>query len=451
MIKRIKGSLGAKILIGVLVILLVVSLVIYGSIRLLMPRAFEQEQNGNLNANLQSLVKQLETSPIESFESLILQFALNNRTNIKISDQNNNNIVATGLDYGPASDDLALTSMISFENAGVTYLIQTESVAHSVDQLEGTFSRVLPIIIPLILILSLLTALLYSRIIAKPILDISDISRKMTTLDMSWRCKVNRSDEIGVLSSNLNDMAERLGRTLEELQSANRKVQEDIEEKQQQEKQRVDFFRAVSHELKTPITILKGELEGMIYGVGEYKDRDTSLRHTMKTVVEMENIVKEILSASRMAAADLTLSVSEFSLDELVGDCCRKVQGIAEDKGIHFLTTIEPCSFQGDKNLLQKAISNMIGNAMMHSPVGAAVTVSLLDGELTVENTGVHIEPEDLEQLFEPFYRVDRSRNSDTGGSGLGLYIVKTILDRHHLCYQLENMDTGVRFTVKLG
>ena len=115
---------------------------------------------------------------------------------------------------------------------------------------------------------------------------------------------------------------------------------------------------------------------------------------------------------------------------------------------MRFATTIEPCSFQGDKNLLQKAISNIIGNAILHSPAGAAVTVSLLDSVLTVENTGSPIEREDMEQLFEPFYRVDRSHNRYTGGSGLGLYIVKTILDRHQLRYRLENTDTGVRFTV---
>ena len=105
--------------------------------------------------------------------------------------------------------------------------------------------------------------------------------------------------------------------------------------------------------------------------------------------------------------------------------------------------------FCGDKYLLEKVFSNIIGNAVVYSPIGAAVNVYLERGFFSVENTGVHIDKNDLEQIFIPFYRIDKSRNRNTGGSGLGLYIVKTVLEHHHLPYYIENTKSGVRFCIK--
>lgn len=448
MIKKIKSSLGIKIFSGTLAILIVISLLTYGSIRVLMPHTFVQIQNENLGTNLKKLLKQLETAPINKMEALITQFAVNNQTNTEVYDSNNNLIVSTVLKTSEDSYGIALSNKTVFQNSGETYSLITNSAASTVDQLSGVFSRVLPYVILIIFLLSVLTSVLFSRMIAKPIVNISNISQKMTQLDMSWRCKVTRSDEIGTLAANLNLMAAELGHTLSELQSANEKLMDDIARERRQEKQRLDFFRAVSHELKTPITVFKGELEGMIYSVGQYKDRDTYLRHSLKTVIEMEHIVKEIISVSRMSSGDFSLSMSDIPIDKLVSDCCHKLQGIAEDKNLTFYTDLEPCIYRGDQKMLKKAFLNIIGNAVSHSPFDAAVTVSLKDRVLFVENTGAHIDNTDMEQLFLPFYRTDQSRSSNTGGSGLGLYIVKTVFDRHHLDYKIENSKKGVRFTV---
>ena len=243
-------------------------------------------------------------------------------------------------------------------------------------------------------------------------------------------------------------MAARLDRTLKELSAANEKLQADIEQERRQEKLRVDFFRAVSHELKTPITVLKGEREVMIYQVGEYKDRDTHLRQSLRTVNDMELLVKEILSASRMAGSDFSLTLSDVDLSQLVRECCRKWQGTAEDREQRFQAEIEDGrTCQGDMALLQKAVSNIIGNAVAHSPSQAEISVTLAGNILQVRNSGVSIDSADLEKIFEPFYRVDRSHNRNTGGSGLGLYIVKTILERHGFSFRMNSTDDEVCFT----
>ena len=107
--------------------------------------------------------------------------------------------------------------------------------------------------------------------------------------------------------------------------------------------------------------------------------------------------------------------------------------------------------YEGDGRLLEKVFSNVLSNAVVYSPVGATVIVSLQDGVFSVENTGIHIANEDLKQIFTPFYRVDKSRNRNSGGSGLGLYITKTILDHHGIPHNMDNTEDGVRFTVFFG
>lgn len=204
----------------------------------------------------------------------------------------------------------------------------------------------------------------------------------------------------------------------------------------------------VSHELKTPIAIIKGELEGMIYQVGEYKDRNTYLRHCLKTVNDMEEIVKEILTAARMGGSDFQLIRSDLNVSKLLQKSCQKVSDRIEDKEMELRLDIQPdFHYEGDERLLNKVFSNVIGNAVAYSPKGAVITVSLQDRRFYVENTGIHIAEEDLKRLFTPFYRVDKSRNRNSGGSGLGLYITKMILDHHGLTYRMENTESGVKFS----
>src|SRR5699024_201478 len=128
----------------------------------------------------------------------------------------------------------------------------------------------IPFIAVVIVLISVIGAVVCSRYYSRPLVSISNVAKRMTTLDMTWKCEVNRKDEIGVLAASLNEMAQRLSSTMERRQAANEQLQQDIEREREQEKQRIDFFTAVSHELKTPIAILKGELEGMLYQVGEY-------------------------------------------------------------------------------------------------------------------------------------------------------------------------------------
>ena len=189
----------------------------------------------------------------------------------------------------------------------------------------------------------------------------------------------------------------------------------------------------------------------MIYEVGEYKDKEKYLKHCLKVANDMESLIKEILSVAMIKEENFKLNEKEFNIANTIKNVLKKYQGIAEDKEIEIITNIQKeYNFTGDERLLENAISNVVSNAIMYSPKKEKVFIEFRDNKVKIENTGIHIENKDLEQLFNPFFRVDKSRNKNTGGSGLGLYIVKTIFDYHNISYKIENSQNGILFTIKL-
>lgn len=447
--KKIKSSLWLKIFLLLTTLLFAVSILLYGTIMAVMPASYKYALTSNYTEQVSRLIADLEHHDLDDATQKIYEFCINNNAGALLSGNQTSLSFGEGiLDEQQREQNVFQTASASLALENGTYTLQITMSARAVNQLTETFWRLLPIVGIAVLTISLIASYFVTRLLTKPILEISDISKRLTTLDMTWRCDTSRTDEVGTLALNLNTMAARLDSTLKELSAANEKLQADIEQERRQEKLRVDFFRAVSHELKTPITVLKGELEGMIYQVGEYKERDTHLRQSLRTVNDMELLVKEILSASRMAGSDFSLTLSDVDLSQLVRECCRKWQGAAEDREQRFQAEIEDGrTCQGDMALLQKAVSNIIGNAVAHSPSQAEISVTLAGNILQVRNSGVSIDSADLEKIFEPFYRVDRSHNRNTGGSGLGLYIVKTILERHGFSFRMNSTDDEVCFT----
>ncbi len=449
--KKIKESIGAKTFLTMFLLLTVCCILIYGMVMVFLPKNYQVELQNQFTTDLYKLTESLEKSGWEDISQDILAFSIRNNAFVRIEDEAGNEMLAVNISNDEKKNNAAktLSSSSSFRYKGKNYRLLATASLIAVAQSYDILVKLIPFIAGMILMISVIAAYVCSRYFSKPLIDICGVAKRMTRLDMTWKCDESRSDEIGQLAGSLNEMSAQLSGALESLQSANEQLQSDIEKQRRQERQRIDFFTSVSHELKTPITIIKGELEGMIYKVGEYKDRDAYLKHALKTATDMEILVKDILSAARMGGSDFQLLREKVDMTRLAERCCRKVNGVAEDKKIKMLSHLQQNVFyHGDERLLQQAVSNIINNAVIYSPEQAEVEVELSDAMLTVHNTGVRIKDEDLEQLFIPFFRVDKSRNRNTGGSGLGLYIVKTIFDHHRISYKLENTENGVKFTV---
>ncbi len=343
---------------------------------------------------------------------------------------------------------------MSFADSTNTYTLLLTKNTDKESQVIEALQKSLPVLGVIIFVISVIAAFFYTRYITKPVKKISRLSERMAAMDFSGLCPVDRTDEIGILSRNLNDLCQKLSMALSELQGANQKLQADIDMERQLERQRVEFFSAASHELKTPITIIKGQLQGMLYQVGRYKDRETYLAQSLGVTDTLEKMVQELLAISRLETPGYTCKKSSLDLSRLISDRIAAYEDLFMQKNLTVERFISPETFiLGDGKLLQKVLDNLLGNAAAYSGAGNHLIVKLWkEAEktcLTIENTGAHIPDESIPKLFEAFYRVDRSRNRQTGGTGLGLYIVKTILDLHEAKIDIANTAQGVIVSVQ--
>lgn len=339
------------------------------------------------------------------------------------------------------------------DNSPYTLFISrnTEKESQVIEALYKAF----PSLALIIIVTSVLIAVFYAWYMTAPIKKLSKISKQMAALDFDGQCPVNRSDEIGILSCSLNELSGKLNTTLSDLQTANQKLQADIERERYLERQRAAFFAAASHELKTPITIVKGQLQGMLYQVGRYKDRETYLSQSLKVIDTLEKTVQEILTVSRIESPEYSCTKTRLNFTRLIHQRLSAVEDLLIQKELS--VNINPSSelyVEGDVDLLQKVVDNLLGNAITYSPPGNTIHINLSNSDkkthLEIENTGVYIPEADIPKLFEPFYRVEQSRNRQTGGSGLGLSIVKTILDLHGAEINIRNTKEGVLVDITL-
>jgi len=345
-----------------------------------------------------------------------------------------------------------LSIPVTLRNSDQPYRLDIQSGAAVVNQTRQALAKVWPYLALLVLTVSTLGALFYSRHITGPIVRLSGISQRMADLNFTSRYEEKRTDEIGLLGRNLDSLSERLSAALGELQQSNSALRQELDRKQRLAQQRTSFFSAASHELKTPLTILKGQLSGMLAGVDIYQDRDKYLLRSLAVTNRMEGLVSEMLAISRLDNPDMMLRREPVDLSALLSAQIEQAEELAEQKEQTLSAEVTPglmCS--GDAVMLSRALGNLLTNAILYSPERAVLSVMLRaygDGAvLTIRNAPASIPDEALPHLFDAFYRVESSRNRASGGSGLGLYIVKMILDRHGASCDIRSSEEAVEVT----
>ncbi len=329
------------------------------------------------------------------------------------------------------------------------------STLQPVSEAKNAIVIFLPFTLLLSLVVSVIFALLYSKKITRPLSDISKITERMRKLDKLAVCNVKTQDEIGVLSENINKLYQSLLATIDDMQEENRRVSE-------AEAAKIDFLRAASHELKTPVTALCGMLDNMIMGIGRYKDWETYLPICQDMAVKFGEMIQEILDASKLNFAYESGPIEEVMLQNFVENLLPPYLLIAKSKGVLIETDFSndflakfPVSAMG------KVLSNIISNAVKYTKPPCTVRIYTAERSIVVENECMPICRDDLSHIFEPFYRPDfsRSRNgageNPSGGNGLGLYITAKILNA--LEYQFDfqpfghlhgDEKSGMRFTI---
>lgn len=295
-----------------------------------------------------------------------------------------------------------------------------------------------------------------SRRMTTPIQELTALSEKMADLDFDVSYTSGGSNEIGRLGENFNRMSNRLESTISELKKANNRLKKDIEQKEKLEEMRNDFLGNVSHELKTPIALIQGYAEGLKEGVSDDPEsRAFYCDVIMDEASKMNQMVKNLLTLNQLEFGDEDIVFERFNLTELIRGVLQSMEILAQQSEAEVIfRQEEPICVWADEFKTEQVVRNYISNAFHHVSGDKIVEVKMQVEDdkvkVSVFNTGTPIPEEDLKHLWDKFYKVDKAHTREYGGNGIGLSIVKAIMESFHQHYGVKNYGNGVEFWFEL-
>lgn len=293
---------------------------------------------------------------------------------------------------------------------------------------------------------------LLSRRITQPLRELTRLSQEMANLNFDAKYTSGGEDEIGILGSNFNRMSEQLEKTISELKSANNQLQKDIEQKEKMEEMRNEFLGNVSHELKTPIALIQGYAEGLKEGVNDDPEsREFYCEVIMDEANKMNRMVKNLLTLNQLEFGSDEVQFERFDIVGLVKGVIASCDILIRqaDATVDFIAD-EKLDVWADEFKTEQVVRNYLTNAIHHVENEKRIEVRIRRDEdkahVTVFNSGKPIPDEDIPKLWDKFYKVDKAHTREYGGNGIGLSIVKAIMESFHQKYGVRNFDNGVEF-----
>ncbi|MEF9952236.1 MAG: HAMP domain-containing sensor histidine kinase [Clostridium sp.] len=476
-------SIKTKVFVVTSITLFMAAFVIYLVVYAVLPGYYSKYKRNSIDEGVTSLVTKVSKMSFNEAKTYIDEFATKNNVSVSvhdsvgrvlyvpsiylsITDENNKTKFLlvpdqyqsiTGIEGFPftqfAAGFYTTSSKIKFSDMAFPLSITVRAALQPIDEASKVILNLGPYILILILGIASIGAYIYVKFIADPLIAINKTAKKMAKLDFETKCRVDSEDEIGEIANALNELSTNLKKTMEELESSNKKLKSDIEKEREMEVKRREFISTISHELKSPIAAVKGQIEGMIHNIGVFKDRERYLRRSYSIINDMEKLVIEILDMSKLETYNFKPKVEEINLTSMIKEIVNNEEYLLFSKELKLNEEIvENALINGDYNLIKKAVANIINNSIKYTPSGESIFIQLTKNkdniEFKVVNTGISIDEKDIQEIFKPFYRVEKSRSRSTGGSGLGLYIVKNILENHGYKYTLMSNNNSVEFKV---
>ena len=366
---------------------------------------------------------------------------IDNKTDF-IEDNKKSNSTEVKNDFLKISDSSLLYTKKLKTKDNVDASIKVAMDLQYLQEARSVVFMILPYSIGISLIISLFASYIYTKKITKPIKQICDVTKEMQVLKEDAYCDINTGDEIELLATNINSLYKNLLDTIDSLK-------EEIENVSKSEKSKVDFLRSASHELKTPLMSIHIMLENMILNIGKYKNHDVYLPKCQEAVVNLSSMVQEILDTSRLNSLNGEKELKEVDLKILIESIIEPYKIIAKSKKINMnIDYSNSLNINTDKSMLKKALSNIISNAVNYTDNGKNINIYFEKNSLIIENECKPIEQNHLDHIFEAFYRAEFDRNKNTGGNGLGLYIVQQILKTLNISHSFESVQNGMKFTI---
>lgn len=307
-------------------------------------------------------------------------------------------------------------------------------------------------------LLCMLVIIIVSRSISRPIKDLSRISREMKELNFEAQYMPTKhtTREVDELGRNMNELSAVLEHTISELKAANNELQVDIRKKEEIDEMRKEFLSNVSHELKTPLALIQGYAEGLKEGINDDpKDMEYYCDVIMDEADKMNTMVKKLLTLNQLEFGHEVIEMTRFNVTELIQGLMQSSALLASQAGVTMeLENQEPAYVWGDEFKVEEVISNYLSNALHYASGEKRIRVFYTRRDeclrISVFNTGERIPEQDLDKIWIKFYKVDKARTREYGGSGIGLSIVKAIMDSFHQQCGVINHEDGVEFWLEL-
>ncbi len=368
-------------------------------------------------------------------------------------------IIETGSNYeirmstDPRIDDQFLELVGTLEGG---YIIMIRSAALGIRNNVSVSTRFLIYMALITVIFGAVLINIVTKRITKPILELADLSDKMTNLDFEAKYKGNDPSEIGLLGDRMNRMSETIEHTIAELKTANNELKNDLEKREHLDEMRSDFISNVSHELKTPLALIQGYAEGLKDEVNEDPEsRDYYCDVIIDEAGRMNRMVKNLLTLNQLEFGKDVVDMECFDLAELVKNYVASAKILIEQSGVEVSIEGEERLFVwGDEYRIEEVVINYFTNAIHYAAGEKKVVITLEkkgeNARFSIFNTGDPIPEDVMEQIWDKFYKADKARSREYGGSGVGLSIVKAIMELHHMPYGACNAEGGVCFWFEL-
>lgn len=291
-----------------------------------------------------------------------------------------------------------------------------------------------------------------ARHIAEPILELARLSERMSSLDFNVKFSGGGNDEIAFLGNHMNQLSEALEKTVSELKTANNELQRDIEQREKNDEMRKEFLSNVSHELKTPIALVQGYAEGLQECINDDPEsRNFYCEVIIDEANKMNKMVKNLLTLNELEFGNEVVKMERFDVAGMIRNMLQASQILFEQRQVRLIYEVrKPVYVWADEYKLEEVLNNYISNALNHVEGDKVIKITIQEQEdrvrVGVFNTGKPIPEQDIERIWDKFYKVDKARTREYGGSGVGLSIVKAIMESMHQNYGAVNYENGVEF-----
>ena len=430
----------------------------------LMPQFYLQQKERQAANNLATLTTELRGKSAEEMRRLSQEFASMKNVNITLTIDGRDqyfqgfqsiNIVtdsgksvdtsvvkiADGQTVDPRSVILRQGSVTDKQGRAITVKLLADVAP--VTQAKLATLQVLPYTMLGSLLVALVFSYIYSRFVTRPIRQMAEVTTTMQRLEKDVHYPVNSHDEIGVLGRNINELYQNLWQTIRSLEHENKRIT-------QLEKEKIAFLRAASHELKTPLAALRIMLENMQLNIGEYKNRDQYLAESVVRVDQLTTMVNNVLRSGSIAEQALRQE-KRLRIDKLVAEVVDDYRLLAKTRSMTFTVNTEPTTIRANRDMMRHVISNLVSNAVRHGDAGSVIKITCNQHELAIENACKPLTKQQLQHVFDPFYRSLGTTKQHADSSGIGLYTVKMLLDAKGLDYEFVPHGQGMRFVVRFA